>query len=134
MDENDNTTFLKSGTQMEQLSYNSTATSGLHCNRMLLQWFNPSSSHLSPFGCNKALPKSELNHLANWFLNDKSPVARMFSETLVGHFVPIRSRRRLLVVTFLTMKIKRYNKTSSMLVVTLLQPNGERCDEDGLNH
>jgi hypothetical protein len=26
MDENDNTTFLKSGTQMEQLSYNSTAT------------------------------------------------------------------------------------------------------------
>jgi hypothetical protein len=29
MDENDNTKFLKSGTQMEQLSYNSTATSGL---------------------------------------------------------------------------------------------------------
>ncbi|EFX89660.1 hypothetical protein DAPPUDRAFT_310363 [Daphnia pulex] len=51
MDEN--TKMLKSGTQMQQLSYNSTATSGLHCNRMLLQWFNLSSSHLSPFGCNK---------------------------------------------------------------------------------
>jgi hypothetical protein len=35
MDENDNTKIFKSGTQMEQLSYNSTATSGLHCNRML---------------------------------------------------------------------------------------------------
>jgi hypothetical protein len=34
MDENDNTKFLKSGTQMEQLSYNSTATSGLHCNHI----------------------------------------------------------------------------------------------------
>jgi hypothetical protein len=32
---NDNTKILKSGTQMEQLSYNSTATSGLHCTRML---------------------------------------------------------------------------------------------------
>ncbi|EFX89420.1 hypothetical protein DAPPUDRAFT_303034 [Daphnia pulex] len=53
MDENTNTKMLKSGTQMQRLSYNSTATSGLHCNRMLLQWFNLSSSHLSPFGCNK---------------------------------------------------------------------------------
>jgi hypothetical protein len=35
MDINDNTKILKSGTQMEQLSYNSTATSGLHCNHML---------------------------------------------------------------------------------------------------
>ncbi|EFX77628.1 hypothetical protein DAPPUDRAFT_321136 [Daphnia pulex] len=35
MDENDNTKFLKSGTQMEQLSYNSTATSRLRCNHML---------------------------------------------------------------------------------------------------
>jgi hypothetical protein len=35
MDENDNTKIWKSGTQMEQLSYNITATSGLHCNRML---------------------------------------------------------------------------------------------------
>jgi hypothetical protein len=35
MDENYNTKILKSGTQMEQLSYNSTATSGLHSNRML---------------------------------------------------------------------------------------------------
>jgi hypothetical protein len=59
MDENDNTKFLKSGTQMEQLSYNSTATSGLHCNCMLLQWFNPSSSHLSPFGCNKVTTSVE---------------------------------------------------------------------------
>jgi hypothetical protein len=38
---------------MEQLSYNSTATSGLHCNRMLHTMVNLSSSHLSPFGCNK---------------------------------------------------------------------------------
>jgi hypothetical protein len=35
MDENTNTKMFKSGTQMPQLSYNSTATSGLHCNRML---------------------------------------------------------------------------------------------------
>jgi hypothetical protein len=35
MDENDNTQIFKSGTQMEQLSYNSTETSGLHCNCML---------------------------------------------------------------------------------------------------
>jgi hypothetical protein len=35
MDENDNKKCFKSGTQMEQPSYNSTATSGLHCNRML---------------------------------------------------------------------------------------------------
>jgi hypothetical protein len=35
MDENDNTQICKSGTQMEQLSYNSTATSGLHSNCML---------------------------------------------------------------------------------------------------
>ncbi|EFX88316.1 hypothetical protein DAPPUDRAFT_311548 [Daphnia pulex] len=27
----------------------------------------------------------------------------------------------------------KYNKTSSTLVVTLLQPNVERCDEDRLN-
>jgi hypothetical protein len=53
MDENDNTTILKSGTQMEQLSYNSTATSGLHCDRMLHTMFSLSSSHHSPFGCNK---------------------------------------------------------------------------------
>jgi hypothetical protein len=35
MDENTNTKMFKSGTQMQQLSYNSTATSGLHCNHML---------------------------------------------------------------------------------------------------
>jgi hypothetical protein len=34
-DEKTNTKIYKSGTQMERLSYNSTATSGLHCNRML---------------------------------------------------------------------------------------------------
>jgi hypothetical protein len=54
MDENDNTKILKSGTQMKQLSFNSTATSGLHCNHMLhtmVQYM--SLSHLSLFGCNK---------------------------------------------------------------------------------
>jgi hypothetical protein len=35
MDENNNTKISKSGTQMEQHSNNSTATSGLDCNRML---------------------------------------------------------------------------------------------------
>jgi hypothetical protein len=35
MDKNDKTKIFNSGTQMEQLSYNSTATSGLHCSRML---------------------------------------------------------------------------------------------------
>jgi hypothetical protein len=47
MDENDNTTFLKSGTQMEQLSYNSTATSGLHCNR--IQHTTVQSVFVTPF-------------------------------------------------------------------------------------
>jgi hypothetical protein len=35
MDENTNTKIFKSGTQMQQLSYNGTATPGLHCNCML---------------------------------------------------------------------------------------------------
>jgi hypothetical protein len=35
-------------------------------------------------------------------------VARVSSGTHIGHFVPRRSRNGLLVVTFLTMKIKRY--------------------------
>jgi hypothetical protein len=35
MDEHDDTKTCKSENQMEQLSYNSTATSGLHSNRML---------------------------------------------------------------------------------------------------
>ncbi len=35
-------------------------------------------------------------------------VARVSSETLSGHFDPRRSGKGLLVVTFLTMKIKRY--------------------------
>jgi hypothetical protein len=47
MDENDNTKFLKSGTQMEQLSYNSTATSGLHCNR--IQHTTVQSVFVTPF-------------------------------------------------------------------------------------
>jgi hypothetical protein len=57
---NNNTKIFKSGTQMEQLGYNSTAISGP--TRLLLdhtatscciQRFNLSLSHLSPFGCNK---------------------------------------------------------------------------------
>jgi hypothetical protein len=47
MDENDNTKFLKSGTQMEQLSYNSTATSGLHCN--CIQYTTVQSVFVTPF-------------------------------------------------------------------------------------
>jgi hypothetical protein len=47
MDENDNTKFLKSGTQMEQLSYNSTATSGLHCNH--IQHTTVQSVFVTPF-------------------------------------------------------------------------------------
>ncbi|EFX77688.1 hypothetical protein DAPPUDRAFT_105963 [Daphnia pulex] len=94
MDENDNTKFLKSGTQMEQLSYNSTATSGLHCNRMLhtmvqsafvtpftiwlqqdeRQRTSSETHEARHFGNVQALPKSELNDLANWFLRAKSPV------------------------------------------------------------
>jgi hypothetical protein len=49
MDENDNTKILKSGTQMEQLSYNSTATSGLHCNYMLHTMVQSVFVTLTPF-------------------------------------------------------------------------------------
>jgi hypothetical protein len=38
---------------MEQLSYNSTATSGLHCNHMLHAIDHSVFATPSPFGCNK---------------------------------------------------------------------------------
>ncbi|EFX76503.1 hypothetical protein DAPPUDRAFT_107003 [Daphnia pulex] len=88
---NSNTKIFKSGIQMERLSYNSTATSGLHCNRMQHTMFQ--SVFITPFtiwlqqdGMRRApknrqrdtrgtpfrkctgTSKSALNDLANWFL------------------------------------------------------------------